>query len=62
MKKRPNPASSPSAFSIARQFTGPPFSVTLESADLRRNLMEEILEPGPAGPAPAKRRSKKAKK
>ncbi len=62
MKKRPNPASSPSAFSIIRQFSGPPFSVTLESADLRRHLMEEILEPGPAGQAPGKRRTKPAKK
>ena len=61
MKKRPNPASSPSAFSIARQFSGPPFFVTLENADLRRHLMEEILEPGPTGQAPAKRPNKKAK-
>jgi len=45
MKKRPNPALTPTAFSIASQFTGPPFSVTLESAELRRQLLEEMAEP-----------------
>ena len=51
MKKRSSPAITPTAFSIARQFTGPPFSVTLESAELRRHLMEEMLQPAglPAG-------------
>lgn len=45
MKKRPSTVIPPTAFSIASQFTGPPFSVTLESADLRRHLLEEMVQP-----------------
>ena len=45
MKKRPSTVITPAAFSIARQFTGPPFSVTLESAELRRHLLEEMVQP-----------------
>jgi hypothetical protein len=63
MKKRPTPATPPTAFSIARQLTGPPFSVTLENAELRRHLMQEMLPPAaPAGKTPPKRRSKQPKK
>ena len=62
MKKLPGPAIPPTAFSIASQFTGPPFSVTLESAELRRHLMEEISPPAGTRKAPGKRREKKAKR
>ena len=70
MKKRPTPApGSPTAFSIASQFTGPPFYVTLESAELRRHLLDEIAHPAgqkggkvPAAKKAAKRQSKKPQK
>ena len=64
MKKRPNPALTPTAFSIASQFTGPPFSVTLESAELRRHLLEEMTRPAAkkSPKTPAKRPVKKARK
>jgi len=73
MKKRLSPVVTPTAFSIAGQFTGPPFSVMLESAELHRHLMEEIAHPGAEKPgktkarrktarAPAKRPNKRAKK
>jgi hypothetical protein len=69
MKKRLLPGLTPSAFSIASQFTGPPFSVTLESAELRRHLMEEMTPAAvrktsrrPKAKTPAKRRPKAKKK
>jgi hypothetical protein len=46
MPKRPSPDLNTTAFSIARQLTGPPFSVMLESAELHRHLLEEIAHPG----------------
>jgi len=46
MKKRISPVLAPTAFSIASQFTGPPFSVMLESAALHRHLIEEMVHPG----------------
>ena len=45
MKKRSSTAITPTAFSITRQFSGPPFSAALESAELRRHLMEKMLQP-----------------
>ncbi len=62
MKKRPGPALNSPAFSIASQFTGPPFSVMLESAELRRHLMEEIVEPLEPKVAQARARKATAKK
>ena len=60
----------PTPFSIASQFTGPPFSVSLESAGIRNLLMREMGIPGvpkadevpavPPGKKPARRA--KAKK
>lgn len=61
MKKRSNPAMPPTAFSITRQFTGPPFSVTLESAELRRHLMEEMSQPAGQKAGRAKPRNFTAK-
>jgi hypothetical protein len=51
-----NPDISTTAFSIARQFTGPPFSHALESAALRMKLLEEMDHP-----AQVAKRTKKAK-
>lgn len=64
MKKRARPAINPTAFSHAGQFTSPPFSVALESAELRRRMLEEMLNPadGKPGKAPAKRRGMPPKK
>jgi hypothetical protein len=64
MKKRPGPAINPTAFSNAGQFTSPPFSVALESAELRRRLLEEMLHPAGAktGKAAGQRRNKKPRK
>ncbi len=45
MPKRPTPDLGTTAFSINRQFTGPPFSVMLESAELRRHLLQELAHP-----------------
>jgi len=49
-----NPSTTP--FSIAQQFTGPPFSFTLQSAQLRLKLMEEMAKSKaeePVAPKPA---------
>ena len=61
MKKRPGPAINPTAFSSAGQFTSPPFSVAIESAELRRRMLEEKLHPadaktGKAAASPRKKR------
>ena len=64
MKKRPSPGLNPTAFSSAGQFTSPPFSVALESAKLRRRLLEKMMHPAgaKAGEAPGQHRKKKPKK
>ncbi len=61
MKKRSVAAISPTAFSSSSQFTSPPFSVAIESAGLRRRMLEEMLRPPGGKPRkpPAKRPSKK---
>ncbi|MBL9214253.1 MAG: hypothetical protein JNG83_02135 [Opitutaceae bacterium] len=65
MPKRPRqPEVTPPAFSIARQFTGPPFSHTLASAELRRKLMLEMelpRTPPPVAPVPPPRRRRQRK-
>ena len=53
MPKRPGPIPPTPAFSISRQFTGPPFSVMLESAELHRHLMEELAHPHDGKSVPA---------
>lgn len=67
----PKPPGSPdlttTAFSIARQQTGPPFSQTLEAAELRRKLMLEIewqksQKPIAAPSAPTKPRPEATKR
>jgi hypothetical protein len=62
MAKVRNREITPTPFSIARQFTGPPFSVSLESAELRSRLMLELARQGDAGPAvPGETNAKPAK-
>ena len=57
MPKRPrHPVPVATPFSISSQFTGPPFGYSLESAELRRKLLEEIghsAEPAAGGPKAA---------
>jgi hypothetical protein len=65
MLKRPgNPDISTTAFSIARQFTGPPFSHALEAATLRMKLLEALHHPKPVPklgkPAKVKSAAKKS--
>ena len=68
-KRLRSPAVGATPFSIARQFTGPPFSQTLQDTALRIHLMEELAQtetanadqpPPKASPAPG--RNKPAKK
>lgn len=64
MKKHPRPAINPTAFSSAGQYTSPPFSVALESAELRRHLLEEMLHTAgeKTRKPPGKERPRKLKK
>ena len=43
-KRLRSPATGVTPFSIARQFTGPPFSQTLQDTALRIHLMEELAQ------------------
>ncbi len=63
MKKRSVAAITPTAFANAGQFTSPPFSVALESAELRRRLLEQKMPAagGKAPKAPAERRRRSPK-
>ena len=61
MKKHPGPVISPTAFSNAGQYTSPPFSVAIESAELRRRLLEEAMHPAgtKTGKAASRQRQKR---
>ena len=68
-KRLRSPAIGATPFSIARQFTGPPFSQTLQDTALRIHLMQELAQseaanadqPQPKVP-PASARNKTGKK